>query len=459
MRFLALALLVGTTFGCDRLLGIEDLARPASVDAGTDATTEVGVDNACTQCSASQCGSASALCKADPRCQALVECVSVCKLDDVLCRAQCERDNSAAAALPEYLAVDGCRRDKCLPTCYGSKGLITALLPSCACAESSCAEQVLACIRSGLARPDDAGATDGGTSEPIGGCERRVACMAGRINPDVFVECAQPQQGVREFRALRSCLQRATCKTGEDACPFAYGDLACLNSFKYGTTSRPDTEVTLRASAVFLTDPGRYDSLVGARVTPCFGECDANCKQNDATTVITKSAGDAHIRLRMAFGQFTGCFRVDAPAELKLPEMRVYPGRVIHLDEDEMWTIIPERLLIDYYGARFASADWAAHSHALGTLHDCSWMRTLDAQIEVTPKGGDGENVVIYLQGGVPDDAAKGTTSSGNFAIMNMPAGPHTVTAKKDGATIATVNVVSIPGTLMDVNMYPQAVK
>lgn len=444
MRPWVLALLLASAPGCDRLLAIENLPLP-TVDGGAP----VAVNAACVECADSQCSDLRGACDSDTRCSALVSCLNRCAVNDLACRATCERNSSGASALRSFLDYDACRRKKCVGVCYGTKGLLASLGANCACADDRCEAQALACVQSELER--------GGPS--IGSCERRIACMAGRANPDVFVECDPLDGGQEEFKKLRDCARRTLCSTDGKACMMSEGDLSCVDKFRYGATVENQITATVRLGKMTADDLSHFPPVKGATVRACpAGQC-ATCPATSPVGT-TDGEGAAPVRVSTALGVYTGCFRITPPTPgpgetSDLPEVLLFSGRKLHLDEDVMWTLMIDKSVVSLIGGADGDVDWVNRGHVIGTLHDCLWGRTVGATLELSPPADD-KVLAYYMDESGVVRGATATGVTGGFAFLNVPPGKRTVIAKKGGVEIARLDIEVVAGTLGDANVYPR---
>jgi len=166
----ALALIAG----CDSVLGIEELPGRAPIREPAD----------CGTCGVASCKAERDACMDDPRCHELYSCVAPCVESaegGPACRRACE-NKSAASAGALWRALDACRRTNCADECYGFRGFGRLVSPECSCSDDLCEAFLKRCVRSGVDRE----------GETIGGCERRLACLAGRprpVDPDDAINC------------------------------------------------------------------------------------------------------------------------------------------------------------------------------------------------------------------------------------------------------------------------------
>lgn len=467
MRPLALALTVLATLGCDRLLGIEDIPRQIDPVDASGVDTHVDFDNvACTTCSESQCATAHQACldgatdagTGDQRCKNLLDCLRKCTPDDPACRRACETGSTLTKStdtdnyplLEPYRAVDACRREKCTSQCFANgKGLVKAIDAKCACMDDLCADRELACVQSDLGVKD----------AKVGGCERRVTCVGFNPNPDGTVTCTLQASGGKQYNQLLDCARNNDCTTAGQACPLRTGELACLGNFDY-RTAREEPSPTFGVTGGLLADLGNFKALPGATVTACNGPSCATCA--GGRSMVTDAEGAAKIKVpisSLSAGAYTGCLWVTPPGGAgDLPPLMVYTGRNIHVDESVLSTVIIERDIFSYYSKLDGdvSVDWTNRGHLIGTLHDCIWLRTVGATIELHPDLADSTTLIRYLKGTDLNPDGK-TGPDGAFAIVNLKPGRGYIRAVRDKVVVAELTIDVVAGKQIDVNLYPKA--
>jgi hypothetical protein len=422
--------------GCDVLLGIEDLPR-AVVDASAEPDTHVPINPACAQCSKNECVAERAACESNTSCARLLERLDDCQPNDVMCRARAESDTGSVAASEPFIKLDRCRREKCVETCYGTGGLFAAIDSRCECADQKCGAQIRNCIQSELA--------SGGRP---GMCERRIACLAARPDPDGFVGCVGATPGGGDSYPLFDCGRKNPC--GE--CPLATGKLECLANFNYGTDRRNFLDFKMSAR-----NPVDSKPIEGARVVACASPLCEPCREL-GEAAFTLADGKATIpAMPNPVGGFLGCFRVKPPAANpdSLFPMLVYSGRKVYRDEDVMGTFMLGELALALFASTVDQTPDPTRGHVIGTVHDCVWGRVAGAELKPI---GDASTVLGYIDGISPKPERKSTTGDGAFAYLNVPPGPHTVRATLNGKEIAKQDIQVVAGHFTDVNLFPKAV-
>lgn len=441
MRFRALALVVAVTVGCDRLLGIEDLPR-----ASTPAFTYKSP--ACGTCYDTKCREAKAKCLADDRCEALHACVAQCDVNDPKCRLACEEAHAVAAQQPSWIALDACGRRHCLGQCLGTGGLIAGIEANCACADGDCAAKVQACVQSGMDVDGDAGASP----TKVGACERRLACLSSRANPDGWVECRtlHPEGGV-EVEALLDCARKSTCST---TCSLGTGQVACAGNFVYGT--QPADSVTFGLGV----EDKNGKRLKGAPVVACLaGNC-AKC--TSVAEDPTDEAGWAQLELPMPVGSrnYGGCLRVTAPPDAPTADpflpTAVFPGRRIRFNEAILETLLLLRSDVIFYGGIVEKDVNPSLGVIIGVVQDCIFWRILGAKVRLEPTPTNPDFVFAYIDGDLPAPSATSTVGRAAFAALNVPPGRYTVVAEKDGREVVRSEIEVMAGTLTDATVYPK---
>ncbi len=430
--FVGCLVVVATSMlGCDAVLGIEDLPRAAEADASVGGPVEYAAPE-CGTCVDGTCTEARDACLADPTCKQLYRCIAKCAPDAPSCRAECERKDPIGAAQPVYLALDGCRRASCTPACLEGAGFGAFLEDGCGCLDATCGAEELACVRSG-------------------DCERRLACISLRPDPDSYVECVNAHGGAVEATAVLDCFKRTSC----DACPIPTGTTSCKGKFQYARARTPSVTFTLGITP-FDTEP----RVNGATVVACApGRC-SPCVP--AAGPVGTVDGRATLEVPILEGAFDGCFAVTPPATVgdagtpndKLPTL-VFAGRRIRQNESILETISLPEYVFAYFAASFGKSPDPSRGHVIVSLHDCIWGRVQGATIEVDEGGKDDETVLAYLQGTEVALGATATTASGTAGIMNVKPGKRIVTARKNGEEIARIQIEVAAQTVTDANMYP----
>lgn len=445
-RAASLAFSALLSVGCVDVLGIEQLPGAAPLDGATDAPIDATPQPkaACLSC-ADNCAATRAACEGNVECAALWACGVRCPESDLLCRARCEAQHPTWNDNAAYVAFDRCLRRSCMQPCYGTGGILAAIDPRCACADVACQDYVSKCIQSDL---------DDTSTPPIaaGACERRLACIASAPNPDNFLLC-DTLAGEDHALPLLDCARKKACAD----CPLATGVLACLPppagaGFRYGI-SRMGEELL-----ILTVQDKNNAAVVGATARVCDPTRSCDSCQLAATTAPTGVAdanGKIPLKVPMIGQRFDGCIRVEPPSGADLLPVLVSTGRPVVQTEDLLGTVMFNVGTISAESALAPAgieADFSAHGHVIGTVHDCLWWHVIGAEISVS--GGDVTTHVGYLSGsGVTQETS--TNSTGAFAIFNLPPGRHTVTAKLDGKVIATDEIEVLTGQVTDSNLFP----
>lgn len=424
-------LLLVSLCGCDAVLGIRDLPRAGeAVDAGEDVGAPISPS--CVACETLACAAPRAACTREPTCNSLYKCLRAkCAAGDLVCRAQCEQSNAGAASGPAYGELDLCRRTSCAADCLGGSGFGAALNPSCACMDTHCAKQMLACVSSGVMTRKDAGA-----------CERRLACLAQQPNPDGHVDCIGQHGGATESDALLDCMRKAACTDGvtKKPCPLGDGELACTSNFVYGRSRAPDVAFT------FGVEDFEGKPVGGAKVTACNPPvCGKGCA---GVSDMTKPDGRVTLRVPMSNGGFDGCVHVEPPVEY-MP-INVMTGRRIHFDEASLLTLALQESLFALYAAQAEVDLIPGRGHVIVSIHDCLWGRVSGASLNELPGAK-----LAYLDGVTVVPGGKATTATGAAAYVNVEPGPHELTVTKGSVVIARQTIVVRKGELTDANIYP----
>lgn len=447
LRRAALRLLTGFALvggvGCDSVLGIEDLPRAVTVDAGEDTAPPPPSD--CEICTNASCAVARDACDADVACHAIFTCIAACKPGDPRCRNACEQMDPITAAAKLFRGVDDCRRKQCTAACYGSTGLGAFIDPDCACIDTTCAKETSACITSGAARP----------GEPIGGCERLLACIATHENPDGTVKCVTNSfAGAPEKDAVLDCARANPCSTNGKQCPMPTGEVRCTGTFDYLNDRNNTTHFKLGV----LDYNG--SPVTGANVRACAPASGATCVVQ--TSALTGSDGKATLSINTGSSPFVGYFDV-VPPTLDPPTWPtlVYPGRTVHVDnEDQLSTYSLGQFVFDLYAGDVGKTVDPSKGAVIGTVLDCVWGRIAGAQIGSldTPDALDDPGATLaYLDGISVSKGATGTTSSGAFAIINYSPGPHTLIVRRGGVKLARIDIFVRAATVTDANIFPMS--
>jgi hypothetical protein len=431
--------------GCDRVLGIDELPYGTEIDGA--------VKTACEKCEAASCSAERAACTGE--CAALIECERRCALGDARCRYNCEQQKEPAWRTNEaYLALDACLRRGCVDGCYGTGTELVAIDGQCGCAEAGCASKEIACIQSDLvAATPDAGAAATGLLP--GNCERRIACLAGDVTPDRYVECATLfPTSAKAFSDVLDCGRLAADCSKVAACQLPTNELACLGAYTFGSTQDASKRVS-----IFVGDGG--DSpirpVAGVRVTACKpGPC-AKCQpiSDAASTGLTGADGKVTITvptpggLTPGGGIYTGCLKAELDGSDYVTTY-VDTGRVIHLDEDVLVTLlfkVPYAIVADPTG----NPDFTTHGHVIGTAYDCLWGGMTGATIETDAPGAR----VYYVADSVMPAWTK-TGPKGAFAVFDVPVGNWNLTVKRGDTVVATHPISMAAGIILDANVFPQ---
>jgi hypothetical protein len=432
------ALVAGTTLavalsGCDAVLGIEHL--PRGTDAGDARPSPIVYANeACADCVDNGCAGAIEGCRADFACDALYRCVSSCGVGDPRCRADCEDAAPNVAHEERYRAVDACQRAACGPSCYGG-GLLHMWNDACACADVACAAENLACVQSGIDRP----------GETVGACERRWACSRNAQNPDQGHECFfTSREGDQELQALRFCAQRSICS----GCPMGGGNvLACSGTYAWSIPHTDKIEYAFLARNFVSTAP-----MAALTVKAC-GPLDlAECKAPHDTQQ-TNESGLVTLQVPAYPSGFVGCFEITGGAVNPTLVCNGYPlVRQENIRGVNLLTT-DETILL---GASLGIAPDATRGHVLVSVFDCVWTPIVGAT--VTASTADASSKTFYFRDRKLVDTPDGTGIDGIGALLNLPAGPVTITVNKGGRIIATFTTIARAGTLTNVVLPPQPI-
>lgn len=436
MRPLALAVLVALGSGCDSVLGIEDLPRAAAM---SDASTDVRpVNDACVSCATNKCGAARVACVGNDDCASLLECVDTCGAGEVLCRADCERAHGDAARSQLFRDVDLCRRKECVADCYGLGGFGAAFDPSCTCMNTACADEMRACVRSGVETGDDPGA-----------CDRRLACMARKPTPEGYVECVTAHGGGAEADALLDCMLTSRCPIDDSGqqCSIGGGAFSCLQNFTYEPNTKPTVEFS------FGLENLDHTPVVGALVVACSpAKCGPGCDDQGHGT--TGPDGRATFDLKLLEGAFDGCLYI-APFGSYMG-MNVSTGRRINGKESitSSYALFEDLLGIYADDAKVPLHRDDSHGHVLVAIHDCLWRRVAGASLNML--GSDPDTRLAYFEGlkTLPDATA--TSQTGAAAYINVPVGKHEIVVTRGGEVYARQTITVRARELTDVNIYPR---
>lgn len=438
MRLLVLAFFVALA-GCDALLGIEELPRGTTSNDASVVDAAPQPNEACISCETSACASEKSTCTGDAACAPLLACLELCAAGEVLCRGECERKHVAGARTKAFADIDLCRRKSCVDACFGGSGFGSAIDSACGCVNPTCAAQMLACVQSGV------------TSDPPfapGACDRRLACIAHKPNPDNYVDCVMDLEGGDQANALLGCMRDTDCPTDDSGpkCSIYSGVLGCLRNYSYATTSAPIKAFT------FGLETLAKEPVKGATVIACSpAKCGPDCIVQG--TGVTDEFGKATFELKTAEGAFDGCIYV--PPYQDYMGMNVVPGRRIRRNETMVTSYaLPEGILAIYTEGGKPLITDGTRGHVLIAIHDCIWRRLPGASVSMTDI--DAETQLAYLQGTdvVPEMA---TTRTGAAAYINVPVGVHEITVTVGDVTIARQKVTVRGRELTDVNIYPLA--
>lgn len=437
MRSIVLASVVALLAGCDAVLGIEELPRAATMADASGVDAAPTPNEACISCETSGCTAARDACLADAACAPLLRCLEYCGQGQVTCRAACERVHAAGRTSKPFPELDLCRRKTCAEACFGGSGFGSAIESACACTDNLCGGKMLACVQSGLDKP-----------ETVGQCDRRLGCVAEKPNPDGWVDCVTDYLGSAEANELLYCLHTSpSC----ESCPLGDGAFGCLGKFTYAAAPKGVNTVTMTFGLETLDRVG----IEGASVAPCApAMCGKGCP-TQGTTGVTGADGKVPLKLTMSEGGFDGCLHVEPVGDYMA--MNIFPGRKIHRDEAMVTSYgLQEGLLAVYADqVKVPLLRDDAHGHVLIAIHDCLWQRVSGATVTMVKDPGDANTKLAYLDGLKVPPGLTATTGTGAAALINVPVGVHTIEVLRNGTVYARQQITVGPRTLTDVNMYP----
>ncbi len=441
---------------CDPLLGIQQLPH-ASPDGGGADVVDTGPppNAACVACVQASCASEQSRCEGEPTCSALWRCLRLCNVDDPMCRKGCEDQSPAWVGSDAYVQLDRCRRKSCLASCFGTGGWLGAMDGRCGCADAACVPAGIDCLQSGLA---DA-------SSIAGACDRDMACIAAHPNPDGYIACRNQIGANADPASLLDCARGAPC--GD--CPISTGELVCMprpvgNGFQYAPDRLGSRTVKIEVRQLPVP-AGQGADLAGAQGTAC-DPC-LPCNPLGPTAAQTTTDNRVSLVVPTTNGSFSGCFKIEPPAARSgdFFTTYVFPGRPIDQDEDLIATDLVSTAggYVDIFAAAAGTtADYATHGHVIGSVHDCIWRYVANAKITVDAPSPASDpyptKVIYFFRSDLASDQSH-TSADGTFAILNVPAGAHTITATLPDGTVVGTLAVEIPvGQMIDANLFPPSI-
>jgi hypothetical protein len=334
-----------------------------------------------------------------------------------------------------------------------------ALFSAAACSDTSTANPVDSGTAAetgaegGTPEGGEGGTTDGGEA---GACVLSGLTLVGPQSPKLSAACTTClsttccKQGVacaatKDCAALASCVGAcpspvgscaAACETAHptgvtagrpfldcelSACDVACQSFACVGSVKWPAPTSPTVTFKYRP-----TDFASGKPLVGATVKVCAAT-DTPCATPSAMYT-TDSTGVATVTAPSSPGGIAGYLEVSQAGSMTTLDFLELPAGNATLDV--MGAIIG--------GVVLSTSTWTTLTKAVGITpdptrgyltfiaEDCALSAATG--VKVTVSTSDAKTKSVYIAGGIPSSTAPSTDASGEGAVINLPAGPGTVT-------------------------------
>lgn len=394
-------------------------------DAGSFATPDVQyVEASCESCSADRCAAEVSDCASDEACRPILDCAAACALDEAGCRFDCVADRN----LPDtWRTLDACRHDRCAGTCIGPT--VTDVTrpgsPECLpCLFENCKAEFEGCL-------SDA------SCDPMSICISRCddpACLFRCVldwGTDDAKQCSVV--GYPALDAVIGCLRGVCAFECDNGKRFA-----CVDDYewdRFGGSFRSRLRVTELSSLAPLVD-------VAVRACPTIGDCsDPERTDSDGEACVDYPA--------MMRNGFSGT--VELTGEGFMPSL---------LDWSYPLTSRADRWGVNVLGdasipgveSAFGEALDASRGHLYAQMWDCSDQPAPEVTFRF-----DGDDPDAYLSQGAPNVGATRTDVDGIGASINLPPGPVSIVARRNGEVVACMDTEVRAGWLTGAFLFPRA--
>jgi hypothetical protein len=442
------AFAVPSLFACKQVLGLDAPpdAKPAPAAGEAGASGDAGSDaspgacgpphgtKACASCAGASCCSEATACAASTPCNAYETCLGACPQGDFACRAQCQIDHPAGAA-PEVSALSACMVAHCENECGLECGALAgwavepdAAAPFQACMVSNGCAQVRACAASA----DCDAVTRCFAICPIGNC--LDSCIESHgVDPIWFWAPAD----AGESTATSTYAAFAQARTECGAVANNYWE--CV-----GHLSPPRVEASSTMLEVEVADSVTMLPVSLMEVRACaYDPGDFSC---NAPIYAGHTDGSGRVTLQVPLS--LGAIDYSATAWLRVTSPDTAANPTVPLDMFWTWPLTHSRAVLSYgryVGLNYSSLGVSTRAglQALiaagqdagipqdpkrGWVHlvvvDC--LGVWASGVQVTLSNADANTITLNLDLMRADPI---TDSTGQLIVLNLPAGPVTITA------------------------------